>query len=205
MKRSKVKLEYIFNIENCKRAIINASRNKRKRKSVAKYLENLDEAARRLSEFLQNPAAVLHDGERAIINEGTSKKRREICKPRFFPDHCAHWAVMQIVGPMLVKSYYPYSSASIKGRGTHYAKRAVEKCLQDTRNTKYCLQIDIKSFYASIDKEILITLLQRKFKDKRIVAILAKIIRSYNGAGCLLAIIHLRRLQIFTLTGLTAS
>lgn len=85
MKRSKIKLENIFNIDNCKLAIKNASRNKRQRKSVARYLENLDESARRLSEFLQNPEAELHDGERAIINEGTDKKRREICKPRFFP------------------------------------------------------------------------------------------------------------------------
>lgn len=202
MKRSKIKLESIFNIDNCKLAIKNASRNKRKRKSVAKYLENLDESARRLSEFLQNPAAVLHDGERAIINEGTSKKRREICKPRFFPDHCAHWAVMQIVGPMLVKSYYPYSSASIRGRGTHYAKQAVEKCLKDTRGTKYCLQLDIKSFYASIDKNILITLLQRKFKDKRIIAILAKIIRSYTGAGLPIGYYTSAPLANFYLNGL---
>lgn len=183
MKKSKVKLESIYDIENCKRAILNASRNKRNRKSVARYIENIDESAKLLSEFLQNKDAGYHDGVRAIINEGTNLKRREICKPRFFPDHCAHWAVMQMVSPVLMKSFYTYSCASIKGRGTHYAKRGVEKALKDTRGTKYCLQLDVKSFYASVDKEILINLLSQKFKDKRIVAILAKIIRSYNGEG----------------------
>lgn len=183
VKRSKVKLEAICDIENCKRAIMNASRRKRKRKSVAKYLENLDESARLLSEYIKNQFMTLHDGERETINEGTKKKKRELCKPRFFPDHCVHWAVMQIIGVELMKSYYKYSCASIKGRGTHYAKRAVEKAVKDIKGTKYCLQIDIKSFYATIDKEILIGLFVRKFKDKRIVAILAKIVRSYGGDG----------------------
>lgn len=183
MKRSKVKIEAICDIDNCKRAIKNASRKKRHRRSVAVYLENLDESARLLSEYIKDPNMVLHDGYQSVINEGTQKKRREICKPRFFPDHCVHWAVMQVVGDTFAKSNYRYSCASIKGRGVHYAKRAVEKALKDTRGTKYCLQIDVKSFYASIDKELLIKLLGRKFKDARIVAVMAKIVRSYSGEG----------------------
>ena len=184
MKRSKVKIEAIYDLENCKRAILNASRKKRKRKSVAQYLEDLDNSAQLLSEYIKNPNMVLHDGIRAIINDdGTTKKRREICKPKFFPDHCVHWAVMQVIGPEFSKSNYRYSCASIKGRGVHYAKRSVEKALRDVRGTKYCLQIDIKGFYASINKELLIDLLRKKFKDGRIVAVLAKIVRAYTGAG----------------------
>jgi len=183
MKKSKIRLEQICDIENCKRAILNASRKKRRRKNVEWYIDHLDEAAQMLRDFLLDPSAVYHDGERGIANDGIKHKKRELAKPRFFPDHCAHWAVMQVVGVVLMKSYYKYSCASIKGRGTHYAKRSVERALKDTKNTKYCLQVDIKSFYASINKQILVKQLERKFKDKRIVAILAKIIYSYTGSG----------------------
>lgn len=183
MKRSKVKLENIVDVENCKRAILNASRKKRRRKSVKKYIDDLDAAAQALSDYIKNIAMELHDGERGVINEGTHQKKRELSKPRFFPDHCVHWAVMQIIGGEFVRSFYKYSCASIKGRGTHYAKRAVEKSLKDVRGTKYCLQIDIKSFYASINKDILIGLFKDKFKDKRLVAVLAKIVNAYRGAG----------------------
>ncbi|WP_251183415.1 RNA-directed DNA polymerase [Anaerocaecibacter muris] len=183
MNRAKITLEQIADIENCKRAILNASKKKRRRKSVAWYVEHLDEAAERLQEFLLDPDAEFHDGERGITYEGTKGKKRELDKPQFFPDHCAHWAVMQIVGEVLMKSYYEYSCASIKGRGTHYAKRAVERMLKDEKGTKYCLQVDVKSYYASIDKEKLVEMLERKIKDKRIIAILAKIIYAFKGAG----------------------
>ena len=182
MKRSKIRLESICDIENCKRAILNASRRKRDREHVKRILENLDESARALSDFLASPSSVFQDGHRSILPcEGTRKKRREICKPVFFPDHCAHWAIMQIAGDEFIRSFDRHTCASIKGRGTHYAKRSVERALRDIRGTKYCLQIDVKSFYASIDKEILIRLIARKFKDERIVILFEKIIRAYSG------------------------
>lgn len=184
MKRSKIQLEAITDIENCKRAILNASRGKRKRNKVMFYIENIEEYAKVLSEYLSNPNSVFRDGSKAVKVEGTKKKERELRKPYFFPEHCAHWAIMQVIMPDLTKGFYNLSCASIKGRGTHYAKRAVESILKkDMRNTKYCMQIDIKSFYASISKDTLINLLGMKFKDRRIVAILAKIIRSYKGDG----------------------
>lgn len=183
MNRAKVSLEQVADIENCKRAILNASRKKRKRQDVARYIEHLDEAAKELSDFILDPNAEFHDGKRGTTPDGALGKKRDLCKPRFFPDHCAHWAVMQIVGEILMKSYYEYSCASIKGRGTHYAKRAVERILKDERGTKYCLQVDVKGFYASIDKDRLIKMLDCKFKDKRIVSVLAKIIYSYSGKG----------------------
>lgn len=183
MKRSKIRLEEIIDIENCKKAILHASRRKRHRRQVRRILDNLDEYAKKLSRFLASPTAIYRDGYRAIINEGTHLKRREICKPAFFPGHCAHWAVMQIAGSEITRSFDRCSCASVKGRGTHYAKREVERCFKDQRGTKYCLQIDVKSFYASIDKELLIRLLEREFKDQRIVAIFAKIIRAYSGEG----------------------
>lgn len=183
MNRAKIQLEQIGDIENCKRAILNASKKKRRRKNVAWYIEHLDEAAQRLSDFILNPDSEFHDGERGITYEGIKGKKRDLTKPRFFPDHCAHWAVMQIVGEVLMKSYYKYSCASIKGRGTHYAKRTVENILNHEKGTKYGLQVDVKSFYASINKDKLVELLNNKFKDKRIVKLLAKIVYAYSGSG----------------------
>lgn len=201
MNRSKVTLEQVGEIENCKRAILNASRKKRKRKDVVWYIENLDEAAKELSDFILDPNAEYHDGERGVTYEGTKGKKRDLSKPLFFPDHCAHWAFMQIVGEVLMKSYYEYSCASIKGRGTHFAKRAVERMLKDEKGTKYCLQVDVKSFYASIDKDRLVGMLERKFKDKRIVSALAKIIYSYTESGIPIGFYTSAPLANFYLTG----
>lgn len=44
----------------------------------------------------------------------------------------------------------------------------------------YCLKMDIKKFYPSIDREILKNLLRKKFKDKDLLIEFDKIIDSMN-------------------------
>lgn len=183
MNRSKISVEQILALDNCKLAILHASKNKKKRKVVQKVLSNIDEYAMKLQAFLADKDLHFNDGIIAIINEGTHKKQRCLCKPPFYPDQCAHWAIMQVVSPVLISGFYKYTCASIKERGTHYAKRKIECSLKDIKNTKYCLQIDIKSFYASINKDILVKLLAKRIKDKRIINILSSVIYSYKGDG----------------------
>lgn len=222
MNRSKIKFEEMVDIENCRTAILKASKNKGGRKtselkklslgklalndnSVIYILNNLDEYSLKLQKFLVdllNGNSALTQGNISIINDdGTSKKKRELCKPRFFPEQCVHWAVMLIVNPVLEKCFDTYSCASIKGRGTHYATRAIKRYTKDTKGTKYCGQFDIKGFYKNINKEILISLFKRKFKDKRIVDILSKIVYSYNGDGLPLGYYTSAPFANFYLTG----
>ena len=74
---------------------------------------------------------------------------------------------------------YYYSCASIKGRGMLHGSKYIEKVLvQDRKNTKYCLKLDIKKFYPSIDKEILKRKFRRKIKDIDTLELIDKIIDS---------------------------
>ena len=195
MKRSKIKFEEIIDIENCKIAITLACLGKKKMRYHIDYaekswiydiLDNKEKYAKKLQKFLigvLNGEEHFHQGNIEIINnDGSRKKERELCKPRLFPDQCAHWAIMRIVCPVLKKNYYEYTCASIIGRGTHYAKKYVNRCL-NKKDTKYCAQFDIKGFYKNIDKEILYNKLERKIKDKRILILLKDIIYSYEKNG----------------------
>lgn len=203
MKRSKIKFEQIISIENCIKSIENASRNKSKKRkrelvkamkvgklsknSVNYILFHKQEYAEKLRSFLirvLEGTEKFHEGTKTIINnDGTTKKRRVLCKPLFFPDQCAHWAIMQIVEPEISKGFYKKSFASIKGGGTHKAKDTANKFFSDLKGTKYCLQIDVKGFFDHIDKEILASLFENKIKDKRIICLLKSIIYSFKGAG----------------------
>ncbi|MGL5904950.1 MAG: RNA-directed DNA polymerase, partial [Cetobacterium sp.] len=49
--------------------------------------------------------------------------------------------------------------------------------------TKYCLKIDVKKFYPSIDNKILYNLLEKKIKDKRLLRLLKIIIFSVGDKG----------------------
>lgn len=183
MRRIKIKLEEIADVEHCRAAILRAAKGKHRRKRVQRVLADLDHYAEKLSALILDPQAELQAGEFVPVVEGSRKKERELCKPRFFPEHCLHWAVMLVLIPEFEKRLYVYSCSCVKGRGTHYAKNALNRQLKDKRNSKYCLQIDVRKFYESIDKDILVGILAWTIKDKRVVAICRKIITSYPKDG----------------------
>ena len=94
------------------------------------------------------------------IQDGTRKKERIIFKPRFYPDQIIHWCLMLQIEDIISRGMYQYCCASVKNKGILYAAKYIKRFLvQDRKNTKYCLKLDVKKFYPSIDKQIL----KRKF------------------------------------------
>lgn len=62
---------------------------------------------------------------------------------------------------------YDYCCASIKDRGIHYGAKYIKKIIvRDRKNTKYCLKLDIKKFYPSINRQILKRKFMRIIKDR---------------------------------------
>lgn len=109
------------------------------------------------------------------------KKERTIyCLP-YFPDRIAHHAIMNIIKPIFVSTFTQDTYSCIEGRGIHAADKAIKESLKDIENTKYCLKIDIKKFYPSIDHDILKSLLRKKFKDTCLLELLYEIIDSAPG------------------------
>lgn len=50
--------------------------------------------------------------------------------------------------------------------------------MQDPDGTRYCLKIDVRKFYPSINHDVMKTIVRRKIKDKRLLALLDEIIES---------------------------
>lgn len=108
-------------------------------------------------------------------------KERDVYRLPYYPDRITHHAVMNILEPIFVSTFTADSYSCIKGRGIHAALRAVRKSLKDEHSTKYCLKLDIKKFYPSIDHDVLKQLLRRKFKDNDLLWLLDEIIDSAPG------------------------
>ena len=79
-----------------------------------------------------------------------------------------------------IKGFIVDTYSSIKGRGIHKGLARVKKALRRNKNLKYCLKLDIRKFYPSIDKDILKKLLEKKIKDRKLLDLLFEIIDSYN-------------------------
>ena len=175
MKRIDNLYEKIYDFNNLYEAYIKARKNKRYRQEVMEYTSNLEENLI----ILQNE---LIWGEYRI---GTPRvftifvpKIREI-KALPFKDRVLQHALNSIIEPYFENSFYHYSYACRKDKGTHRASLKVQEWLYIAKkNNKnlYCLKCDIKKFFNSVDLEILVELIKRKIKDKKVIWLIKQII-----------------------------
>lgn len=108
-------------------------------------------------------------------------KEREVYRLPYFPDRITHHAVMNVLEPIFCSTFTADTYSCIKGKGIHAAARSVKAALQDAAGTIYCLKLDIKKFYPSVNHNILKSLLRRKFKDQDLLWLLDEIIDSAPG------------------------
>ena len=180
MKRYGFLYEQIVSVDNCRLAIINASHKKKNRKMVKKVFDNLEYYANDLSERLIH-MDFLSPYKTRIIKDGLSGKERELQVPAFYPDQCAHHAIMQILKPIIEKSSYHWSCANIPNRGIDLACKGVERAtIRDRKHAKYCVKMDISKFYPSIPHGNLKARLREKIKDEKALQIIFKVIDSHG-------------------------
>ncbi len=144
----------ICNKGNIYKAISKAGTGKKSRKNVKRILDNQIYYTDLLYEILKNKKYRPNPYREIKIQDGVRKKERIIYKPQFYPDQIIHWALMLQLEPILMRGMYYYCCGSVKNRGILHGARYIKKILiQDRKNTKYCLKLDVKKFYPSINKE----------------------------------------------------
>lgn len=184
MKRKGYFYNDICNKENIKKAILSASKGKKNRGNVKRIVENINYYVDILYDMLMSKNIKLSPYKKMKIHDGANKKERIIFKPAFFPDQCIHWSLMLQLQPLLLKGMYEYSCASVPCRGIHYGATYIKRILKDDRkNTKYCLKLDIKKFYPSIDKTVCKGKFRKIIKDYDVINLIDTIIDSNSEKG----------------------
>jgi len=59
--------------------------------------------------------------------------------------------------------------------------KKLKKDLKNEVETKYCLKLDVRKFYPSVDHAILKRIIRRKIKDNKLLSLLDNIIDSAKG------------------------
>ncbi len=93
-------------------------------------------------------------------------KSRVIYKLPYYPDRIIHHAVMNILEPIWAKVFVRDTYASMPGRGIHDGVRRMKSFLKDVDGTRYCLKLDVRKFYPSINHGCLKSIIRRKVKCK---------------------------------------
>lgn len=99
-------------------------------------------------------------------------KPRRICASDL-RDRVVHHAICNILDPIFERRMIYDTYACRVGKGTHAAVERAQACM---RRADYCLQCDVRKYFASIDHTALKTLLRRILKDKRLLEVLDRII-----------------------------
>lgn len=178
MKRYNNLFDKIITIENLELAEKKARKNKGNRKEVIEFLANKDKLLLQLQKKLITEEYITSEYSTFIIRE---PKERLIFKLPFYPDRIVHHAIMNILEPIWVSILIKNTYSCIKGRGIHAAVKDIKRDLKDIEGTKYCLKLDIKKFYPSIDHEVLKQIIRKKIKDTKLLRLLDSIIDSTNG------------------------
>jgi RNA-directed DNA polymerase len=178
MKRVGNLYQQICSIENLRLADAKARKGKAHQYGVQAHDKNREANILALHEALSNRSYRTSTYRNFTIRE--PKERLISCLP-YFPDRIVHHAIMNLLEPIFMRMFTADTYSCIKGRGIHGAAYAVKRALRNQSGTTYCLKLDVKKFYPSIDHDILKALLRRKLKDQDLLRLLDEIIDSAQG------------------------
>lgn len=168
----------IISIENLERADRNARRGKLIQYGVVRHIKNEKQNIELLHQALRDKTFQTSTYDIFTINE---PKEREIYRLPYYPDRIVHHAIMNQLEQFFVAQFTADTYSCIKGRGIHKALYNLKKSLRDVPGTTYCLKLDIKKFYPSVNHEILKQQLHQKIKDDNLLWLLDEIIDSAPG------------------------
>lgn len=168
----------VCSIETLRHADALASEGKEKQYGVIKHSRNREKNLLKLQVSLINKT---YRTSRYSTFKVFEPKERDVSRLPYYPYRIVQHAAMIPLKPILVSCFTADTYGSIEGRGPHRAAKKIRNALQDETGTKYCLKLDIRKFYPSIDHDILKRLLRRKIKDDDFLWLLDEIIDSAPG------------------------
>lgn len=110
-------------------------------------------------------------------------KERVIYRLPYYPDRIVHHAIMNVMEKIWCSVFTGNTYSCIKGRGIDGCAKRVRKIIRsfDIDKPLYCLKIDIRKFYPSIDHDVMKMIVRKKIKDEDLLWLLDEIIDSAEG------------------------
>lgn len=155
-----------FSYSNIYRNYLKCRRNKRNSLNALRFEINAEENIIKIERNLKNKT---YYPSRCILFTAQKPKVREIFASDF-SDRVIHHVLIGELTKIWEPQFIHDSYACREGKGTHKAVTRLQSFLRkDTENGNvktFYLQLDIKDFFISINKEILFNLIKNKITDK---------------------------------------
>lgn len=171
----------IHNIENLRSAYKKAARGgNRYTEGHLKFQEDLEANLYRIQTSLID--GTYHHGPYSRFEVFEPKKRIINALP--FGDRVVQHAINNILEPIFDNVFYSCTYACRKNKGTHAGVRAVQSTMRqmEKEGEVFFLKMDFSKYYASVDRGILFSEIERKISDKKVIALLEQF-GDRNGVG----------------------
>ncbi|UCH93189.1 MAG: RNA-directed DNA polymerase [Candidatus Aminicenantes bacterium] len=166
-------INQIKSFENLLTAANKAAKGQRSQPNVLLFFWKLEENLFQLQKELETQCYSPAGYSTFFIYE--PKPRMISAAP--FRDRVVHHALMNVISPLLERSFIVDTYANRVGKGTHKAICRYQSFLQEY---EFVLKCDIKSYFPSIDHEILKSLLRKRIACKPTLWLLDTIIDGSN-------------------------
>jgi retron-type reverse transcriptase len=177
------KYEDLISIDNLLLAWQKFIKGKKNKKDVQMFSFCLMDNILQLNYDLKNKRYKHGGYQQFKINDPKPRTIHKAC----VRDRLLHHAVYHILYPFFDKTFISDSFSCRNNKGTHKATNRFKKYtnIVSKNNTKQCwiLKCDIKKFFASIDQDILINILEQYIPKKEINDLLKEIIFSFKPNG----------------------
>jgi RNA-directed DNA polymerase len=190
--------ESIGTWENLRFALWRAARGRRTSPEVAGFLAGAPERLERLRRALAQESVTFGPYRPFVVRD---TKRRDIMAPPF-EQRVLHHAMLRVLGPMLERSATDRSFASRPGRGPQLALQLARSF---ARRGDWYLKLDVRRFYDSLRHADLMVLLSSRFRERRLLRLLARLLDSHHvrpGCGLPIGALTSQYLGNFFLDGL---
>ncbi len=168
-KNRKLRISMVYELNNLRTADHEARRGKDIHKGVKIFDRKPEANLLKLQKMLSEGTYHTSPGHECVRHCPCGKDRL-LHKLPYYPDHIEHHGLMQIIMPLMMKAYYYDSSASIKGKGMHFAANRTEHFIDKNKKAGriYYAKLDFVKFYHNINQEKIYQCLCKKFGDKGI-------------------------------------
>lgn len=171
----------IYDFENLHKAYLCARKNKRYKREVLEFGNNLEENLIQLQNELIHESYTASAYRQFMVYE--PKERLILALP--FRDRVLHHAICNIIEPIFDKTMIKDTYACRKAKGVLKGVKRVSRFVGSVSQASegYCLKMDIHKYFYSIEHETLYRLLQKKIRCKRTLNLLRIIIDSSDNPG----------------------
>jgi RNA-directed DNA polymerase len=169
MKQFGYLFEQIVTFDNLYKAYLKARKGKKNRDEVARFSENLEQELFQLQNELQNQRWQPGQYRQFILYE----RKPRLISAAPFRDRVVHHALMHIIEPLIDKTFIFDNYACRSGKGVHIA---IARYQHFARRYPYCLKMDVRRYFPSIDHDILKQQLSARINDPLTLLFLFRII-----------------------------